>query len=71
MTSLSRICFGFGDVLKDRKGKQRLAIFKDIRLFDCQQVSNLTPPISHEIQQPQKAHYTCQESEEHKDQSRS
>jgi hypothetical protein len=71
MTCLSRVRFGFGDALKDRKGKQRLAIVKDIRLFDCQQVSSSTPPISHEIQQPRKAHYNCQESEEQKDQSRS
>jgi hypothetical protein len=33
MTSLSSVCFGFGDVLKDRKGKQRLAIVKEIRLL--------------------------------------
>jgi uncharacterized protein (UPF0303 family) len=50
MTSLSRVCFGFGDALKDIKGKQRLAIVKDIRLFDCQQVSSSSPPISHKIQ---------------------
>ena len=70
MTCLSRIRFGFGDDLKDRKGKQQLAIVKDIRLFDFQQVSSSTPPISHEIQQPQKAYYTCLESEELKEQSR-
>jgi hypothetical protein len=33
MTSLSSVCFGFGDVLKDRKGKQQLAIVKEIRLL--------------------------------------
>jgi hypothetical protein len=33
MTSRSRVYFGFGDSLKDRKGKQRLAIVKEIRLL--------------------------------------
>jgi hypothetical protein len=33
MVSRSRVCFGFGDALKDRKGKQRLAIVKEIRLL--------------------------------------
>jgi hypothetical protein len=33
MTSLSRVCFGFGDALKDRRGKQQLVIVKEIRLL--------------------------------------
>jgi hypothetical protein len=33
MTSLSSVYFGFGDVLKDIKGKQQLAIVKEIRLL--------------------------------------
>jgi hypothetical protein len=48
-----------------------VSYYQGDKTVDCQQVSILTPLISHEIQHPQKAYYTCQESEECKDQSRS